>query len=249
MAGMVGIVVVSHSEPLAQAAVDLALEMVSGQPPPVGVAAGAGDGVTGTDAVRIMESVLSVASDAGVLVLMDMGSAVLSAEMALELLGDPGCEVRLSPAPFVEGLVAAVVQAATGADLDRVATEAVSGLRPKQEHLGSAAAAGSSGLAGEAGASLPAEGAAVVEVELRNPHGLHARPAATFVKAASGFDAQVQVTNQSNGRGPADAGSLIAVIAMGADQGHRLRLEATGPQARDAVDRLAAMVKDGFGEL
>ena len=61
---------------------------------------------------------------------MDLGSAVLSAELALEW-GPSEFEVRLSPAPVVEGLVAAVVRAAGGADLDIVAREAESALLPK----------------------------------------------------------------------------------------------------------------------
>jgi len=69
-------------------------------------------------------------------VLMDLGSAVLSAETALELLADDVRErVLLSPGPLVEGLIGAVVVAAGGADRDRVAAEALRGLAPKQAHL------------------------------------------------------------------------------------------------------------------
>ena len=68
--------------------------------------------------------------------LMDLGSAVLSAETALELLDDdPRERVVLSPAPLVEGLVGAAVIAAAGAPRARVAAEALRGLAPKQTHL------------------------------------------------------------------------------------------------------------------
>ena len=120
----VGIVVVSHSPALAKAAVDLALEMVPAGPPPVAVAAGGPGGVTGTDAVAVSEAIARVGSPDGVLVLMDLGSAVLSAEMALEFVDDPGVPVRLTSAPFVEGLLAAVVSAAGGASLGAVEHEA-----------------------------------------------------------------------------------------------------------------------------
>jgi phosphoenolpyruvate---glycerone phosphotransferase subunit DhaM len=132
----VGLVVVSHSRPLADAAVALARQMLPGRDLAIEVAAGTEDGGLGTDAVAVSAAITAADSGAGVVVLMDLGSAVLSAETALELLDD---EVRdrvlLSPAPLVEGLVGAVVVAAGGADRDRVAAEAMLGLAPKQAHL------------------------------------------------------------------------------------------------------------------
>ena len=135
---MIGIVVVSHSRALAEAAVELACEMVA-ERPPIAVAAGAGAGF-GTDAVAVADAITAVDSPDGVLVLLDLGSAVLSAEMARELVPPDVAErVRLSPAPLVEGLVAAVVTAATGAPLDAVLEEAGRGLAAKLDHLGEAA--------------------------------------------------------------------------------------------------------------
>ncbi len=132
---MIGIVVVSHSPALAAAAIDLASEMLPGTGVRIAVAAGTAGGATGTDATTVAEAIADVASPDGVLVLMDLGSALLSAELAVELLGEVDYEVRLSPAPFVEGLVAAAVQAGVGADLGRVAEEAANALSPKTAQL------------------------------------------------------------------------------------------------------------------
>ena len=85
---MVGLVVVSHSRALARAAVALGAEMLHGRPFHIAVAAGLDETTFGTDAVRVKEAVEEVDGPDGVLVLMDLGSAVLSAEMALDLL-DP----------------------------------------------------------------------------------------------------------------------------------------------------------------
>lgn len=238
---MIGIVVVSHSAPLARAAVELALQMVPGERPPIALAAGAGEGIIGTDAVRVAEAITEVASPGGVLVMMDLGSAVLSAEMALDLLGDPGCEVRLCSGPFVEGLMAAVVTSSTGATLDAVHTEALSALLPKQQHLGHEDH-------GQVAAVATTGSNSVVEVDLINPHGLHARPAAAFVQKAATFDAQIKVTNMSTGSGPANVASMMAILCLGADQGHRIRIEAIGPQATDATFGLRELVATGFGE-
>ena len=133
----VGLVVVSHSRPLAEAAVTLARQMLPGTDLAIEVAAGTDDGGLGTDAVAVSAAMTAADAGDGVVVLMDLGSAVMSAEMALELLDDDvRSRVLLSPAPLVEGLIGAVVVAAGGADRDRVAAEALRGLAPKQAHLG-----------------------------------------------------------------------------------------------------------------
>ncbi len=109
---MVGLVLVSHSRALADALVGL-LRQVASPDLPVAVAAGIGDDRTefGTDAVEIMEAIQSVYSDDGVLVLMDLGSAVLSAKMALDFLPPEMAEkIRFCGAPMIEGAVAAAVQ-------------------------------------------------------------------------------------------------------------------------------------------
>ncbi len=132
----VGIVVVSHSRALADAAVELARQMLPGRELAIEVAAGMDDGSLGTDAVAVSEAITTADSGDGVVVLMDLGSAVLSAETALELLDDDvRGRVTLSPAPLVEGLVGAVVVAAGGAGRDSVAAEAGRGLAPKEAQL------------------------------------------------------------------------------------------------------------------
>lgn len=134
---MIGIVIASHSAPLAEAARELALQMVAKNPPALELAAGTEDGGLGTDAAKIVDAVQRADSGDGVVVLMDLGSAVMSAEMAVEMLEPELAErTRLSPAPLVEGLVVAAVTAASGGDLDRVDSEARGGLRPKEKHLG-----------------------------------------------------------------------------------------------------------------
>lgn len=132
----VGVVVVSHSRALADAAVELARQMLPGRELAIEVAAGMDDGSLGTDAVAVSEAITAADSGEGVVVLMDLGSAVLSAETALELLDDEVRErVLLSAAPLVEGLVGAVVVAAGGASRDQVAAEAARGLAPKEAQL------------------------------------------------------------------------------------------------------------------
>jgi dihydroxyacetone kinase phosphotransfer subunit len=114
----VGLVVVSHSVRIAEGTAELAGQMAGDQVRIV-AAGGLEDGTIGTDAARIAEAIQAADAGAGVVVLVDLGSAVLSTVTALELLGDPG-NVRLSRGPIVEGAVIAAVQASTGSSLDEV---------------------------------------------------------------------------------------------------------------------------------
>src|SRR5690349_11447277 len=101
------------------------------------VAAGAPGGGFGTDATAIAAAVEAADDGSGVVVVVDLGSAVLSAELALELLADGlRSRVVLSPAPFVEGLVLAAVAAAGGAPPAEAAAEAGRALTAKEEQLG-----------------------------------------------------------------------------------------------------------------
>lgn len=134
---MTGIVIVSHSRPLALAALDLARGLVPGLEVSVEIAAGLEDGGLGTDATAVMSAIEKADDGQGVLVLADLGSGVMSAQTALELL-EPSlaARARLSPAPLVEGLVGAYAAAGTGRQLDHVAAEAEKAVTAKATQIG-----------------------------------------------------------------------------------------------------------------
>ncbi|MGW0995994.1 PTS-dependent dihydroxyacetone kinase phosphotransferase subunit DhaM [Streptomyces sp. NPDC002523] len=118
---LVGIVLVSHSAEVAASVAELAKGLAGGaEAVPVAAAGGTEGGGLGTSAELISAAAAAVDRGAGVAVLTDLGSAVLTVK-ALLAEGDelPGGS-RLVDAPFVEGAVAAVVTASTGADLDAV---------------------------------------------------------------------------------------------------------------------------------
>ncbi|MEU8680948.1 dihydroxyacetone kinase phosphoryl donor subunit DhaM [Streptomyces sp. NPDC048611] len=121
----VGVVLVSHSGPVAESVATLATGLAGGgDTVPVAAAGGTPDGGLGTSAELITEAARTVDRGAGVAILVDLGSAVLTVK-ALIAEGDELPEgARLVDAPFVEGAVAAVVTAAAGADLDAVAAAA-----------------------------------------------------------------------------------------------------------------------------
>src|SRR4051794_21313151 len=107
---MVGIVIVSHSAALADGVAALAREM-GGEEVVVETAGGMEDGAIGTDAARVMEAVGRARSPDGVLILVDLGSAVMSAQMAMEMSDTVGGPLLVCGAPLVEGAVAAAALA------------------------------------------------------------------------------------------------------------------------------------------
>lgn len=241
---MIGIVVVSHSRPLAEAAVALALTCgTAGGDLRVAVAAGVQDGAElGTDAAAVAQAIASLDSPDGVLVLMDLGSAVLSAQLAVELLdGMTVGPVRLSPAPLVEGLVAAAACAAAGADLDTVAVQALNALAGKQELLG----VPDPGPATRPPAR-PVNGRLTRDVPVNDPIGLHLRSASALAALVSAYDAQVRVA-VAGGRGPVAGDSLTDLLTLGAQPGAVLHLEARGPEAAEVLEAVAELAAGGFG--
>ncbi len=117
---LVGIVVVSHSARLAEGVVELAAQMAGPELALLPVGGGPNGGL-GTDADRIVAAIRSADSGAGVLVIADLGSAILAAETAIESL-EPGLaeRVMISGGPIAEGAVVAAVQASIGQSLDEV---------------------------------------------------------------------------------------------------------------------------------
>jgi PTS hybrid protein len=120
--GAVGIVLVSHSAELAAGAAHLAAQ-VSGGTVTIIAAGGTDDGELGTSAAKVERSLRLAESGAGVVVLPDLGSAVLTVRAVLED-EDPAVNVVMADAPFVEGTVAATVTAAAGGDIKAVAAAA-----------------------------------------------------------------------------------------------------------------------------
>ena len=247
---MVGLVIVSHSRALADALVDL-VKQVSRVDIPLAVAAGVGPERQefGTDATEIIEAIEKVYSEDGVLILMDLGSAVMSAEMALELLPpEKQDKVRFCAAPIVEGAIAAGVQVGLGGSLEDICREASQALIPKAQQLGL-----ESNVQAPMAAQAPQEPADQADfqavVTLENAHGLHARPAARFVQTAASFQADIQVSNLTRNKGPVTARSLNALATLAAVHGDEIRITASGPQAEQSLTALEELVAQNFGEI
>jgi phosphocarrier protein FPr len=245
---VVGLVIVSHSAALAGGVVELARQM-GGDDIAIEAAGGMAEpeGAIGTDAMLVHAAIERAAGPDGVLVLMDLGSAVMSAEMAVEMASvEHDVEIVLSEAPLVEGAVAAAARAGAGAPLAEVAAEARAALGMKAASLG--VEDGGPGPEAPAVAEDEDPDALQERLPVGNPLGLHARPAARFVETAARFDATVTVRDETSGTGPADARSLSGLVMLGARQGDTLVVRAGGPEAQVALDALRALAAEGYGD-
>lgn len=247
----VGLVIVSHSAKLAEGVRELAAQMARNvRLEPAG---GTDDGGIGTSLEKIQTAISAADTGDGVLLLADLGSAVMTAETAVEFLDDEQrARVRLADAPLVEGTVAAAVAAQSGRDLTAVLQEAeAAGHLPPSAGAANSTANASTGQRTDASDEPdameddldPADaGVHTGSWELINPAGLHARPAAAVAQAMSDLDAEIRI----NG---VDAKSVMMLMTLGLGQGQTLTLTARGPDAARAVDIMALEVRNGFGEI
>lgn len=239
---MVGIVIVSHSATLAEGVRELAHQMVQGRAK-LATAGGVDDPghPIGTDAFKVQAAIESVYSRDGVVVMMDLGSAFLSAETALEMFSaEQQNNIFLCEAPLVEGTLAATVQASVGATVQQVLAEARGALTAKIAQLGGQYAVDSTQYSvGSGGVEQ------TVQVVIRNRLGLHARPAAQFVSTANRFAAEITARK---GNKTANAKSINQVAILGVRQGEQITVTAVGDDASAALVALQALVEANFGE-
>jgi multiphosphoryl transfer protein len=202
----------------------------------------------GTDAELIMGAIDRASSEDGVLVLMDLGSGVMSAQMAVEM-GAGDTRVVLTDAPLVEGAMAAAAASRGGLSLDEVAAEARRGLEAKvaalaeddEETPSPAPAAPASGRGAEDDDAL------VLRLRVENRLGFHARPVTRLMEAAIGAD--VEVENVTRGRGPAPArGSHASLSLLGVRRGDEILVRARGEGAARALEAIQALADENWGD-
>jgi phosphocarrier protein FPr len=244
---MVGIVIVSHSKNLALGLKELALQMVKGT---VNIEIAAGiddpDNPLGTDPMQIYHAIERVYSDDGVVIFMDLGSAILSAEMAIEFLSEAQQHhVKLSDAPLVEGVISAVIQASVGGTIEQVLREANATLTPKSDAIKMT-------VFGEASEIIypvfsddtPQE----ILISISNLMGLHARPAAKLVQMACQFTSDITLCNVTTNSIRVNAKSISQVMGLGVRCHHQVSIAARGFDATEALDALQGLSLTNFGE-
>src|SRR5215218_5773732 len=168
----------------------------------------------------------------------------MTAEIAIELLDDPDRAV-LAHGPLVEGALAAGVAAQGGAGLDAVLAAVQDAGRTDDSR-----ATDQGQQDAEPAVGGGQDSAAERIVTLRNPLGLHARPAAAVAALAGSAAAGGTLLQVGRADGPlTDAGALLRIVGLGLRGGDQVRAVARGPDAERALDDLSDLLASGFGEL
>ncbi|MEI7643108.1 MAG: dihydroxyacetone kinase phosphoryl donor subunit DhaM [Chloroflexales bacterium] len=238
---MIGLLIISHSAHIAHGVKELIDQMAQGRLP-IAAAGGTLEGDLGTSTDLISQALASLTDADEVLVLVDMGSAIMSAEIALEMSGVP---FLISAAPLVEGaLVAAVEATRPNVTMAEVAAAAERALETK----GVALLVDIPRTEPAPPPPLPRTGVEMT-LTITNRVGLHMRPAKDFVAAASRYTSTIRARNLDLPERPiGNAKSMIDVMKLGVKLGHRIHLRAEGDDALQALDALARLVANNFGE-
>lgn len=228
----VGIVVVSHSEKIAEGTVELARQMAADVP--LEGAGGTDDGRIGTSFNKVKAAIEAADRGDGVVILTDLGSAVLTTESVIEFLDEPlRNRVRMVNDSFIKGTIAASTTAQGGGDLEACTRAAEMALHPAAEpNLNDTA---------ETRAVTGNDDDLVATFTLGNPMGMHARPAARLA----------ELVNKSESRGWVNghnAGSALSLMTLQLKQGDDFEFRANGPDAKALIDRVTDLVNDNFGE-
>ncbi|MDO5608687.1 MAG: phosphoenolpyruvate--protein phosphotransferase [Capnocytophaga sp.] len=244
---MIGIVLVSHSQKLAEGVKELAVQMVQDKVR-IEVAAGVDndENPIGTDPMKVMQAIENAYQDDDVLVLMDLGSALMNAEMGVEFLPEEIQQrVHLCAAPLVEGTLAAAVQAMLGLPIDTVIAEAQNALQSKRELLGE-----NSTAIVEENTFITTDNQEGTEInfslKVPNAHGLHARPASKMVLLSKGLDIVSMVSTDRTKW--VDAKSMNSLSLLGAKQGETLYFRVKGKDVEYYQNELADFQKNNFGD-
>lgn len=231
----IGFVLISHSDKAARAVAELAQEMAKDVLIlPVG---GDADGGLGSNPAAVLEACEKAEQSCERIVLMaDLGSARMSAQMAIEEGGkaDDGAPRRvMGPGPFLEGTVAGTARAQTGAGLGDVVRAIATSLEFWREQPGS------DGAAAHEASSFSGISGFQTQVTVVDDQGLHARPAAILAELAAKEPVKVLI----NG---VEADSMMELLLLGAHKGSKVIVSTPDPRGEDSVRRIAAAIANGL---
>src|SRR5260221_8853287 len=245
----VGLVIVSHSARLAAGVAELAGQMSQGKTP-IAAAGGTVDDVLGPSVDKILAALQWGGNADGVKVVVDLGRALLSTEMALEMLSDEQRKrIRLTYAPLVEGAFSAAFEASLGHPLAQVQQAAEK--TAQVEQLQMLKPVTQEDMTPEerlvpAGTLPPGETTTrEAQFTLTDPAGLHARPASLFVQTAARFQANIRASGHGK---EADATSIFELLSLGLRQGETVTMLSSGVDAQAALAALSELVGANFYE-
>ena len=241
---MVSLIFVSHSYDLAKTTVDY-IKKVTNTNTPMAFSGGVGDNHSeiGTDSIDVFNAIESVYSDDGVLVFCDLGSALISSELAISMLDDEkSANVRITSAPFVEGGINAAIQSSLNRSLDDIVSEAIDSLTPKISYVKDRVDYNIS----EDSNDIEFKDYVKGEYKILLENGFHARPVFMFINIIANSKSLVYISNKTKHKPPVSADSITKVTLLNIEYGDVMEIYAKGPDAEQVLERFEYLVNGKF---
>ena len=242
---MVSLIFVSHSYNLAKVTSEY-IKKVTNVDIPIAFSGGSGDDHSdlGTDAIDVFNAIMSVYSDDGVVVFCDLGSALISSELALSMLDEEQSKnVRITSAPFIEGGVNAAIQSSLGKSIDEVINESLESLTPKISYVKDKF---DYTVNNEIMENIEFKDYIKGEYKILLEHGFHARPVFMFINIIANSKSVVFISNKTKHKPPVSADSITKVTLLNIEYGDVMEIYAKGPDAEQVLDRFEYLVNEKF---
>ena len=243
---MVSLIFVSHSYDLAKVTAEY-IKKVTNTNVPISFSGGSGDDhqELGTDAVEVFNAIESVYSDDGVIIFCDLGSALISSELALSMLDEEKSKnVRMTSAPFIEGGINAAIQSSLGKNIDEVINESLESLSPKISYVKDKLdyTFNNNDLLEDIEFNDYVKG----EYKILLENGFHARPVFMFINIIANSKSVVFISNKTKHKPPVSADSITKVTLLNIEYGDIMEIYAKGPDAEQILEKFEYLVNGKF---
>ena len=243
---MVSLIFVSHSYDLAKTTAEY-IKKVTNTDIPIAFSGGSGDDhkELGTDAVEVFNAIESVYSDDGVIIFCDLGSALISSELALSMLDEEKAKnVRMTSAPFIEGGINAAIQSSLGKNIDDVINESLESLTPKISYVKDKFDYSTND--NDLLENIEFKDYIKGEYKILLENGFHARPVFMFINMIANSKSTVFISNKTKHKPPVSADSITKVTLLNIEYGDVMEIYAKGPDAEDVLERFEYLVNGKF---
>ncbi|ADG72273.1 dihydroxyacetone kinase phosphoryl donor subunit DhaM [Brachyspira murdochii] len=243
---MISLIFVSHSYDLAKTTAEY-IKKVTNTDIPIAFSGGSGDDhkELGTDAVEVFNAIESVYSDDGVIIFCDLGSALISSELALSMLDEEKSKnVRMTSAPFIEGGINAAIQSSLGKNIDEVINESLESLTPKISYVKDKFdySINNNDLLDDIEFKDYVKG----EYKILLENGFHARPVFMFINIIANSKSKVFISNKTKHKPPVSADSITKVTLLNIEYGDVMEIYAKGADAEEVLERFEYLVNGKF---
>ena len=243
---MVSLIFVSHSYKLAKTAAEYIKEVTNTNNVNITFSGGTGDDhkEIGTNAVDVFNAIEKVYSDDGVIIFCDLGSALISSELAISMLDEKKSpNVRITSAPFIEGGINAAIQSSLGKNINEVINESLESLTPKISYVKDKV---DHNINNEILDNIEFKDYVKGEYKILLENGFHARPVFMFINLIANSKSEVYISNKTKHKPPVSADSITKVTLLNIEYGDVMEIYAKGPDADQVLERFEYLINGKF---